>query len=146
STAATLLLAVVGFMILYRVSRPMNALRWTVFLGVIAGMLLCICFIPGLFAITSVSLKCGMLLGVFALATEPVLRYTCRFVEWVETTFSNMRKQHRKKKTRPARRKIRRIEEEAVVNRRPLTPPCVPCGTRRFQSLTCSDSYVVAIS
>ena len=110
STAATLLLAVVGFMILYRVSRPMNALRWTVFLGVIAGMLLCICFIPGLFAITSVSLKCGMLLGVFALATEPVLRYTCRFVEWVETTFSNMRRQHRKKKTRPARRKIRRIE------------------------------------
>ena len=110
STAATLLLAVVGIMILYRVSRPMKAMRWTVFLGVIAGMLLCICFIPGLFAITSVSLKCGMLLGVFALATEPVLRYTCRFVEWVETTFSNIRRQHRKKKTRPARRKIRRIE------------------------------------
>ena len=29
STAATVLLAIVGFMILYRISKPLNWMRWT---------------------------------------------------------------------------------------------------------------------
>lgn len=105
STAATLLLAVVGFMILYRISKPMNALRWSVFIGVILGMLFCIAFINDLFAISKVSLKCGMLLGVFTLATEPVLRYTSMFVAFVENTFSTMRRKRREKKERNPKRK-----------------------------------------
>ncbi|MGI6010899.1 MAG: cation-translocating P-type ATPase [Ruminococcus sp.] len=104
STAATLLLAVVGFMILYRISKPMNAIRWSIFIGVIVGMLFCIMFIPDLFAISKVSLKCGMLLGVFTLATEPVLRYTSIFVATVEKTFSSMRQRRREKKKKTSRR------------------------------------------
>ena len=42
STASTLLLAAVGLMILYRISKPMNRMRWTVFTGVTVGMLICI--------------------------------------------------------------------------------------------------------
>ncbi|MGI6006289.1 MAG: cation-translocating P-type ATPase [Ruminococcus sp.] len=107
STASTLLLAVVGFMILYRISKPMNALRWSVFIGVIIGILFCIFFVHDLFAISRVSLKCGMLLGVFTLVTEPVLRYTSIFIETVERTFSNMRQKRKDRKKRSGRRHIK---------------------------------------
>ncbi|HCT89872.1 MAG TPA: ATPase P, partial [Lachnospiraceae bacterium] len=76
STAATLLLAVVGLMILYRVSKPLNLLRGAVLICCAVGMLFCIFFISDLFAITGISLQCGMLLGVFAVCTEPMLRYS----------------------------------------------------------------------
>ena len=33
STAATVLLAIVGFMILYRISKPLNWMRWTILIG-----------------------------------------------------------------------------------------------------------------
>lgn len=76
STAATLLLAIVGLMILYRVSKPLNLLRGAVLICCAVGMLFCIFFISDLFAITGISLQCGMLLGVFAVCTEPMLRYS----------------------------------------------------------------------
>ena len=76
STAATLLLAIVGLMILYRVSKPLNLLRGAVLICSAIGMLFCIFFISDLFAITGISLRCGMLLGVFAVCTEPMLRYS----------------------------------------------------------------------
>lgn len=76
STAATLLLAIVGLMILYRVSKPLNLLRGAVLICCAIGMLFCIFFISDLFAITGISLRCGMLLGVFAVCTEPMLRYS----------------------------------------------------------------------
>ncbi len=76
STAATLLLAIVGLMILYRVSKPLNLLRGAVLICSAVGMLFCIFFISDLFAITGISLRCGMLLGVFAVCTEPMLRYS----------------------------------------------------------------------
>ena len=81
STAATLLLAIVGLMILYRVSKPLNLLRGIVMVCSAVGMLICIFFISDLFAITGISLKCGMLLGVFAVCTEPLLRYSSLLVE-----------------------------------------------------------------
>ena len=39
STACTMLLAIVGFVILYNISKPMNALRWCVWGGCIVGLL-----------------------------------------------------------------------------------------------------------
>lgn len=41
STACTMLLAIVGFVILYNISKPMNALRWCVWGGCIVGLLGC---------------------------------------------------------------------------------------------------------
>ena len=88
SVAATLLLATVGLMILYRISKPLNKLRVAIFVGVTLGLLVCIFFIPNLFAISAISKQCALLLGIFAIATEPLLRYSSLLIEWIYATFS----------------------------------------------------------
>lgn len=57
STAATMLLAIVGFMILYKISAPMNMLRTAILTGCIAGLLFCSIFLNDLFAITGMNDK-----------------------------------------------------------------------------------------
>ncbi len=81
STACTMLLAIVGFMILYHISKPMNALRWCVWGGCIVGLLVCSVFLSDLFALRSMSTKCVMLFVIFAIITEPVLRYGTMLVK-----------------------------------------------------------------
>lgn len=81
STACTMLLAIVGFMILYHISKPMNALRWCIWGGCITGLILCSLFLSDLFAVGMMSGKCIMLFVLFAVVTEPVLRYGTMIVE-----------------------------------------------------------------
>ena len=75
STASTLLLAIVGLMILFNISKPMNKFRWVIWIGMVAGLLFCSIFLKDLFAIGKITTKCGMVLIIFAIATEPLLRY-----------------------------------------------------------------------
>ena len=70
-----MLLAIVGFMILYKISAPLNVLRTVILCGCIAGLLFCSIYLNDLFAITGMTTECVMLFVVFAIATEPVLRY-----------------------------------------------------------------------
>lgn len=51
STAATMLLSIVGFMILYTISAPMNVLRSVILGGCIVGLLFCSIFLNDLYAI-----------------------------------------------------------------------------------------------
>lgn len=98
STAATMLLAIVGFMILYRICQPMNLFRRVIWIGCVVGMLGCSIFLPDLFAITGMSTKCIMLFVVFSIATEPVLRYLTRFVEWIREGYIRLFKNPEKKR------------------------------------------------
>ena len=91
STAATMLLAIVGFMILYKISAPMNKIRFSIVSGCIAGLLFCSIFLKDLFAITSMTKECIMLFVVFAIATEPVLRYLTTLVEKVKYYYLKLR-------------------------------------------------------
>ncbi|MDD5883193.1 MAG: cation-translocating P-type ATPase [Firmicutes bacterium] len=81
STACTMLLAIVGFMILHHISKPLNPLRWIVWAGCIAGLLICSIYLGDIFGITHMSMECVMLFGVFAIATESILRYGVLLVE-----------------------------------------------------------------
>lgn len=98
STAATLLLAIVGFMILYRISAPMNKLRWVIFGGSVAGLLFSTVFLSQLFAISSMSTECIMLLIVFSVITEPLLRYSWMGTEYLREFFIEKWEQYSKKK------------------------------------------------
>ena len=91
STAATMLLAIVGSMILYKISAPMNKIRFSIVSGCIAGLLFCSIFLKDLFAITSMTKECIMLFVVFAIATEPVLRYLTTLVEKVKYYYLKLR-------------------------------------------------------
>ena len=91
STAATMLLAIVGFMILYKISAPMNKIRVGILAGCIAGLLFCSIFLKDLFAITGMTMECVMLFVVFAIATEPVLRYLTVLVEKMRLYYLKLR-------------------------------------------------------
>ena len=96
ATAATILLAIVGFMILYRICQPFNILRGIVWGGCLAGFVACAFFLPDLFAITGMSVKCIMLCVVFAIVTEPVLRYLTLLIDGLRKLY--VRIFHRKEK------------------------------------------------
>ena len=91
STAATMLLAIVGFMILYKISAPMNMMRSVILCGCIAGLLFCSIFLNDLFAITGMTTECVMLFVVFAIATEPFLRYLTILVEKIRFYYMRLR-------------------------------------------------------
>ncbi|MDO4476107.1 MAG: HAD-IC family P-type ATPase [Lachnospiraceae bacterium] len=76
STSSTILLAIVGMMILYRIASPMTKMHWILWGLMGAGMCCSMLFLHQVFAITAISRKCRMLLIVFALVTEPMMRYS----------------------------------------------------------------------
>ena len=91
STACTMLLAIVGFMILYHISKPMNIRRWCIWSGCVVGLLICSVRLGDLFAIERMSKKCVMLFVVFAIVTEPTLRYGTILVEKIGGFFVKIR-------------------------------------------------------
>lgn len=102
STACTIIVAIVGFMILYKIASPMTKGHWIMLIGVIAGWLLCVMEISHLFAINSISKQCAMLLIVFAMLTEPLLRYLSMLIQKMNEGYRRLAKKAggRKKRSR----------------------------------------------
>lgn len=102
ATAGTMLLAVVGFMIIIKISHPFNKMKYGVLLINIVGLLFCGLFLGRLFAIESISNICFLLMVVFAFAAESMFRYLTLFVEKLSSFFGD------EKNRRKIRRKIRK--------------------------------------
>ena len=96
STACTVIVAIVGFMILYRIASPMTKAHWIMLTGVITGWLFCVVEISHLFAINSISKQCAMLLIVFAMLTEPLLRYLSLLIEKANALYRRLYAKWRK--------------------------------------------------
>ena len=88
AVAATFLLAIVGFIILINISAPLNKYRVIVIIGCILGLVGCSFFLSNLFAISFLSPKCTIVFILFAIATEPCMRYLTMFFSWVERRIS----------------------------------------------------------
>jgi cation-transporting ATPase E len=82
STSCTVLIAIVGLMILYRIAKPMTKLHAALIIAMIVGLLFCSLAIGEFFAISFISRKTAMLMVIFAIITEPCLRYLSILVEW----------------------------------------------------------------
>ena len=87
ATAATMLLAIVGFMILFKISMPLNKYRGTVLVCNMIAFVLCAVVLNELFAIKSMSRICVLLFVVFSFAAESLFRILSRIVENVENHF-----------------------------------------------------------
>ena len=87
ATAATMLLAIVGFMILFKISVPLNKYRGTVLVCNMIAFVLCAVVLNELFAIKSMSRICVLLFVVFSFAAESLFRILSRIVENVENHF-----------------------------------------------------------
>ena len=102
ATAATLLLAVVGFMILIRISHPFNWIKYGILAFNILGLIGCGFFLKKLFAMNAMSSIVILLLIVFAFASATLFRFLSVIAE--KLTALQERSQNRKtlkKKSRP---------------------------------------------
>lgn len=80
-TIATLVLSVVGFMILFKISEPLNGMKYAVIIGNIAGLVFSGFFLKRLFALTDLSNICILLMIVFGFAAESLFRNLTLLVE-----------------------------------------------------------------
>lgn len=83
STASTMLMSIVGFMILYRISKPMNRWRSFIMISMMLCMIFCSVFMSNLFNISDISPRTTMLLVVFAIASESVFRHITTMIHQV---------------------------------------------------------------
>lgn len=80
-TIATFVLSVVGFMILFKISEPLNGMKYAVIIGNIAGLVFSGFFLKKLFALTDLSNICILLMIVFGFAAESLFRNLTLLVE-----------------------------------------------------------------
>lgn len=80
-TIATLVLSVVGFMILFKISEPLNGMKYAVIIGNIAGLVFSGFFLKKLFSLTDLSNICILLMIVFGFAAESLFRNLTLLVE-----------------------------------------------------------------
>ena len=92
STASTILLSVVGMMIVYRISKPMNTLKWGIW--VMCGLLLALSmiYLSSFFGVGGMSVQCVLLCVNFAIIAEPMLRYLTILVEGTRKLFFKIEK------------------------------------------------------
>ncbi len=91
SVASTMLLIIVGFMILYNLSKPMDKMKWGIFAICIVGVIIAIVFFHQIFAVSSISLRCVCLLIVFSIITEPLLRYLSQLTKFLRNKYLKLR-------------------------------------------------------
>lgn len=99
-TIATLVLSVVGFMILFKISEPLNGMKYAVIIGNIAGLVFSGFFLKKLFALTDLSNICILLMIVFGFAAESLFRNLTLLVEKLRSSYEKnlMKKEMKKKK------------------------------------------------
>lgn len=98
STVATLLMGIVGLMILFKISKPMNKFRWAIWIAMLCGFVFCATFLKDLFAIGDLNFRCALVLIIFAIATEPLLRYISSIIYKIR--YYHLRRKERRKSKR----------------------------------------------
>lgn len=73
-TASTYLLAIVGFLILWDITKPMNKYRFMIFVICVLGFIVCCNYLYHIFDIEDISIKATALCVVFAIAEISIMR------------------------------------------------------------------------
>ena len=87
ATASTILMSIVGMMILYQISKPLDVYKMGIWIFCGVGLVCCMIFVSNLFAITSMSNRCIMLCVNFSIIAEPCLRYLTLITKKVQDFF-----------------------------------------------------------
>ncbi|MDO4617162.1 MAG: cation-translocating P-type ATPase [Lachnospiraceae bacterium] len=95
-TACTILLAIVGFMILFQISKPMNSFKWAIFGVSVFGLFFCAYALGDLFSMTSMSTRTIMLFVIFSICTEPLFRYLTALVKYCSRLCSYLWREYKR--------------------------------------------------
>ena len=97
SVVSTLLLAMVGFLILYKISQPLNKVRAAVLISMIVAFIVCGIYMNDIFDIQAISSRTAMLLCIFTIAAESVLRHITKLFEFFSRMAEKIRNRKNKK-------------------------------------------------
>lgn len=84
ATSATLLISVVGFMIIIKISHPFNKFKYAILGFNVVCLMFCGLFLGALFDMSDLSNICILLTIVFAFAAESMFRYLTKLVDFVQ--------------------------------------------------------------
>lgn len=87
ATASTILMSIVGMMILYQISKPLDVLKMGIWVGCGLGLVCCMVFVSDLFSLTSMSNRCIILCVDFSIIAEPCLRYLTLITQKIRDSF-----------------------------------------------------------
>lgn len=75
ATASTILLGIVGLMIVFEISKPMNVYKMWLWIFCAVGLICSMIFVSDFFDITAMSTRCVLLCINFSIIAEPCMRY-----------------------------------------------------------------------
>ncbi len=94
-TVATMVLSVVGFMILFKISEPLNKMKYGIIALNIVGLIFSGFFLRKVFALADLSNICVLLMVVFGFAAESLFRYLTLLVEKAQALYKKKKRKRR---------------------------------------------------
>ena len=90
SSASTVIMAIVGFMILYRIASPMTKWHAILIVALVIGCIGTMIIFRNIFSMHMIEdYRTIMLFVIFAICTEPIFRYLYQFCSYVQKKVSN---------------------------------------------------------
>ena len=83
TTAATVLLSVVGMLIIYLISRPMNWMRWAIIGVMCAAIVFSLIVLHPLFETVPLSWTCSVVVAILSAAAIPLILLLRRVIDWI---------------------------------------------------------------
>lgn len=87
ATASTILLSIVGLMIVFEISKPMDVYKMGLWIICAVGLVFCMVFVSSFFDITKMSPRCVLLCINFSIVAEPCMRYLTLGMKQVQKFF-----------------------------------------------------------
>lgn len=94
-TVATMVLSVVGFMILFKISEPLNKMKYGIIALNIVGLIFSGFFLRKVFALADLSNICVLLMVVFGFAAESLFRYLTLLAEKAQALYKKKKRKRR---------------------------------------------------
>ncbi len=92
ATASTILLSIVGLMIVYEISKPLDVHKMWLFIICAVGLVFSMVFVSDFFDITKMSARCVLLCIDFAIVAEPCMRYLTLGIAKLRELFTKVEK------------------------------------------------------
>lgn len=87
ATASTILLSIVGLMIVFEISKPMDVYKMGLWVICAVGLVFCMVFVSSFFDITAMSPRCVLLCVNFSIVAEPCMRYLTLGMKQIQRLF-----------------------------------------------------------
>ena len=99
ATSSTILLSIVGLMIVYEISKPLDVYKMWLWIFCAVGLVFSMVFVSGFFDISAMSPRCVLLCINFSIVAEPCMRYLTIGLNKLRELFTKVEKMKHEKPT-----------------------------------------------